>query len=53
MSLDVNGCWAVDIMAALDEMSDDAKYIGKFNDKRWGVGLPYLANLNWKNTNNS
>lgn len=43
----------LDIMAALDEMSDDAKYIGKFNDKRWGVGLPYLANLNWKNTNNS
>jgi len=38
-----------DVISELDNMSDDAKYIGKYNEKRWGVGLPLLANLNWKN----
>lgn len=38
----------MDLMTELDEMSDDAKYIGKYNEKKWGVGLPLLANLNWK-----
>ena len=41
----------IDLMKELDDMSDDAKYIGKYENKRWGVGLPLLANLNWKTTN--
>lgn len=40
----------IDIIKELDNMSDDSKYVGKYNEKKWGVGLPLLANINWKNT---
>lgn len=37
-----------DMMRALDELSDDQKYIGTYDDKKWGFGLPKLANKDFK-----
>lgn len=38
----------IDMMKALDELSDDTKYISDSGEKKWGFGLPKLANKDWK-----
>ena len=38
----------LDMMKALDELSDDTKYISTEGEKKWGFGLPKVANVDWK-----
>jgi len=38
----------IDMMKAMDLVSDDSRYINTPGQKKWGFGAPKVGNIDWR-----